>query len=199
VVVAGNTVDGEEDLLIGAWQSARARVPGLRLILAPRQPRRFEAVADLLAGRDLAFRRASADWPAPAAWSAVDVLLLDTLGELSAAYAEGTVALVAGGWAAEGGHNPLEPVRAGVPALVGPGFANFGDLVPPLREAGLIQVVEAPDLPRALAETLASAPLRPQGPLPLPESLRGTLDRTLGLLASHLAVPAEAPAGPVTF
>jgi 3-deoxy-D-manno-octulosonic-acid transferase len=199
VVVAGNTVDGEEDLLIGAWQSARAQVPGLRLILAPRQPRRFEAVADLLAGRDLAFRRASADWPDPAAWSAVDVLLLDTLGELSAAYAEGTVALVAGGWAAEGGHNPLEPVRAGVPALVGPGFANFGDLVPPLREAGLLRVVEAPDLARILTEILASAPLRPQGPLPLPESLRGTLDRTFGLLAPRLALPAEAPGGPAAF
>ena len=199
VVVAGNTVAGEEDLVIQAWRTAQARVPDLRLILAPRQPRRFDAVAGLLADQGLAFRRASEPWPGADIWSGVEVLLLDTLGELSAAYAEGTVALVAGGWAAGGGHNPLEPVRVGVPALVGPGFTNFEDLVPPLREAGLLRVVEAPDLAGALAEVLASAPLRSSGPAPLPESLQGTLDRTLGLLAPYLTLRAEVPAASATF
>lgn len=188
VVVAGNTVEGEEELILAAWREARAKHPGLKLILAPRQPRRFDAVADLMASEGLAFRRASGSWPGAAPWSGVEVLLLDTLGELSAAYAEGTVALVAGGWTAEGGHNPLEPVRAGVPALVGPGFANFEDLVPPLREAGLLQVVPAAGLHRALEAALAAAPLRAEGPAPLPESLRGTLDRTLGWVEPYLAV-----------
>ena len=188
VVVAGNTVEGEEELVLAAWQAARAQVPGLRLILAPRQPRRFEGAADLLAGRGIAFHRASA-WPDAADWASVDALLLDTLGDLAAAYAEGTVALVAGGWAAAGGHNPLEPVRAGVPAIVGPGYANFEDLVPPLREAGLVQVVEAGELAAALVAALKAAPRRSAGPAPLPEALRGTLDRTLGLVAPHLAFP----------
>lgn len=188
VVVAGNTVKGEEDLILDAWRQARAKHPGLRLILAPRQPRRFDVVADLMTARGLAFRRASRGWPEGTPWPETDVLLLDTLGELSAAYAEGTVALVAGGWTAEGGHNPLEPVRAGVPALVGPGFANFEDLVPPLREAGLVQVVPAAGLGPALGAALAAAPLRSGGPAPLPEALRGTLDRTLGLVEPYLAV-----------
>ncbi|WP_341849954.1 3-deoxy-D-manno-octulosonic acid transferase [Geothrix campi] len=203
VIVAGNTVAAEEELAIEAWTTARRQAPGLRLILAPRQPRRFDEVAELLADRGLAFRRASADWPATAAWSAVDVLLLDTLGELSAAYAEGTVALVAGGWVAAGGHNPLEPVRLGVPTLVGPGFANFEDLVPPLRDAGLLQVVAAQDLGGALADALtdalAASALRAKGVAPLPEALRGTLDRTLGLLAPHLAPLAVLPMGRVAF
>jgi len=189
VAVAGNTVAGEEDLILEAWGVARERFPGLRLILAPRQPRRFQDVADLLAGRGLAFRRASGDWPGAAAWSGVEVLLLDTLGDLAAAYGEGTVALVAGGWAAAGGHNPLEPVRLGIPTLAGPGFANFGDLVPPLREAGLLRVVAAPDLGGTLGEMLATAPLRSRGAAPLPAALGGTLDRTLGLLAPYLAFP----------
>jgi len=191
VVVAGNTVDGEEELVLAAWQAARAQVPGLRLILAPRQPRRFDTVAGLLADRSIAFRRASGDWPEAVAWASVEVLLLDTLGELASAYAEGTVALVAGGWAAPGGHNPLEPVRAGVPTLVGPGFANFEDLVPPLRDVGLLRVVPGPDLARELAEALAAASLRPGGAGPVPEALRGTMDRTLCLLAPHLALLPE--------
>jgi 3-deoxy-D-manno-octulosonic-acid transferase len=188
VVVAGNTVEGEEELVLDAWKAARAQFPGLRLILAPRQPRRFQGVADLLAGRGISFHRASA-WPEAGAWAPVDALLLDTLGDLGAAYAEGTVALVAGGWAAAGGHNPLEPVRAGVPALLGPGYANFEDLVPPLREAGLVQVAEAGELAGALVAALRAAPRRSAGPASLPEALRGTLDRTLSLVAPHLAFP----------
>ncbi|HEY3270098.1 MAG TPA: glycosyltransferase N-terminal domain-containing protein [Geothrix sp.] len=199
VVVAGNTVEGEEDLVIAAWQRVREQVPGLRLVLAPRQPRRFDGVAGLLMDRGLVFRRASSVWPERSAWSTVEVLLLDTLGELSAAYAEGTVALVAGGWTAAGGHNPLEPVRLGVPALVGPGFANFEDLVPPLRDAGLIQVAASQELAQALAEALASAPLRSRGPVPLPEALSGTLKRTLDLLAPHLAPLTVVPVDRVGF
>lgn len=184
VLVAGNTLEGEEALVLAAWEAVRAGIPGLRLILAPRQPRRFEAVAADFAARGLRFRRASAPWPGAAAdWAGVDVLLLDTLGELPAAYAEGTVALVAGGWRAEGGHNPLEPARAGVPALLGPGFANFDDLVPPLLAGGLARVVPEADLPAVLAELLATAALRPPvGGVPLPAALAGALDRTLDLL-----------------
>ncbi|HEX9081445.1 MAG TPA: glycosyltransferase N-terminal domain-containing protein, partial [Holophagaceae bacterium] len=136
VLVVGNTLEGEEELVLATWEAARADWPRLRLILAPRQPRRFPAVAEAFAARGLRFRRAASPWPeAPTPWAETDMLLLDTLGELPAAYAEGTLALVAGGWRASGGHNPLEPVRAGLPTLVGPGFGNFEDLVPPLREA----------------------------------------------------------------
>ena len=186
IVVAGNTVDGEEDLILAAWSAARAQLPGLRLILAPRQPRRFEAVAAAFAARHLAFHRASAPWDEARVWRDVDVLLLDTLGELPAAYAEGTVALVAGGWAAEGGHNPLEPVRAGVPTLLGPGFANFQDLVPPLVASGQVEPVVAEQLAERLRAVLGRASLRPGPPVPLPEALTGALDRTWNLIAPHL-------------
>lgn len=186
VLVAGNTLEGEEDLVLGVWSAIRAQVPGLRLILAPRQPRRFDAVAAGLAARGLPHRRASGPWPGEEAWRRTGILLLDTLGDLASAYGEGTLALVAGGWGHSGGHNPLEPVQAGVPTLIGPGFANFADLVPPLREAGRLQVVEAVDLEREVRARLADSPLRPRSAEPLPESLRGALERTWALIAPHL-------------
>lgn len=190
VLVAGNTLEGEEALILAAWEAARVLVPGLRLILAPRQPRRFQGVAEALAARGLRFRRASAPWPGdPSDWAAVDLLLLDTLGELPAAYGEGTLALVAGGWRAEGGHNPLEPVRLGVPTLLGPGFTNFDDLVPILREAGRLRVVPEPELTEAILEGLASVPLRPASGTALPAALVGALDRTLALLEPFLPPP----------
>jgi 3-deoxy-D-manno-octulosonic-acid transferase len=188
VLVAGNTVAGEEELLLKAWQAAKENAPGLRLILAPRQPRRFEGVARLFAEWGLSFRRASAAWPPEAAWRATEVLLLDTLGELPAAYAEGTLALVAGGWAASGGHNPLEPVRAGVPTALGPGFANFEDLVEPLQAAGRLDIIPADGLGAWVAGALASARLRPAGARALPESLTGALDRTWSLIAPRLPI-----------
>ena len=93
---------------------------------------------------------------------------------------------MAGGWAAPGGHNPLEPVRAGVPTLIGPGYANFSDLVPPLLAAGCLQIAEAGDLEGMLLAALAVAPLRPGVPVALPETLAGALERTWALLAPQL-------------
>jgi 3-deoxy-D-manno-octulosonic-acid transferase len=192
VLVAGNTLDGEEELVLAAWSQARAAHPGLRLVLAPRQPRRFQAVAELMQAKALAFRRASAGWPGqPESWRDIEVLLLDTLGELAAAYGEGTLALVCGGWASPGGHNPLEPVRCGVPALLGPGYANFEDLVAPLLGAGLVQVVPADGLASAVTAALTRSPLRPASldPAPLPESLTGALGKTWEMISKIIPAP----------
>jgi 3-deoxy-D-manno-octulosonic-acid transferase len=187
VVVAGNTVEGEEPLVLEAFRSLLRARPGARLILAPRRPGRFAAVADLLAAEGGAsFRRASEPWPADTeAWKGVQVLLLDTLGELASAYSEGTVALVGGGWTWHGGHNPVEPAAAGLPVLVGPGFENFEDLVRPLEVAGILQVVPQEDLPNRLVQAVGTAPLRPQ-PAALPAGLGGALERSLQLVAPYL-------------
>ncbi|HET6330759.1 MAG TPA: glycosyltransferase N-terminal domain-containing protein [Holophagaceae bacterium] len=187
VLVAGNTVEGEETLALEAWKSAKALKPGLRLILAPRQPRRFDDVARLLEAAGIVYRRASAEWPdVSEAWRGVDALLLDTLGELPRAYGEGTVAVVGGGWRAEGGHNPLEPARFGMPVLIGPGFSNFEDLVAPLRASRAIRIVEEEGLPGVIRGALEEAPLRPvfspENPPPHLSGLLGALDRTWHLL-----------------
>lgn len=188
VVVAGNTVEGEEALVLGVFEAARAGHPELRLILAPRKPARFREVAELLAAHGLPFHRATA-WPEEGGWERTRILLLDTLGELSAAYGEGTVALVGGGWTWEGGHNPLEPVRWGLPTLAGPGCANFQDLMAPLVAAGRVAQVPEGHLEDALRSALAAAPLRGPGfdlGAPLPDELRGALDRTWELLTRFL-------------
>lgn len=192
VLVAGNTVPGEEALVLGLWRQARVFAPELRLILAPRQPKRFPEVGAAFAAAGLRFHRASGIWPqAATAWHEVDVLLLDTLGELPLAYREGTLALVGGGWTWHGGHNPLEPVRWGVPTLVGPGFDNFRDLVEPLLTAGLLRVVEPEALPEAFEQGLRGAALRPGfsvEPPRLPEALRGALGRTCHFLKIFLPI-----------
>lgn len=189
IIVAGNSVDGEEPLILDAFRALLAEFPGARLILAPRRPARFAEVANLLAEGGWAFRRASESWPGEAdAWTPVRILLLDTLGELAAAYREGTVALVGGGWTWHGGHNPVEPAAAGLPVLLGPGFENFLDLVNPLMTAGIVQVVPAGGLASALRSAVSTSPCRAM-PRALPASLGGALERSLLLMDPLLPEP----------
>jgi len=188
VLVVGNTVEGEEALLLGVWQHLKVELPGLRLLLAPRQPRRFQEVAALFRAGGLSFRSASGPWPDLASdWEGVEALLMDTLGELSAAYALGGVALVGGGWNWKGGHNPLEPLRWGVPTLIGPGFENFEDLVFPLREAGLLQVVEVDALETEIRRIFERGPQGKAPPLPM--ALQGAVERTMTILKEVLPRP----------
>jgi 3-deoxy-D-manno-octulosonic-acid transferase len=195
VLVAGNTVEGEEELVFAAWEGARERFPGARLIVAPRQPRRFGQVAAWLASRGCAARPRS--WGGGAEeWRGADVMLLDTMGELASAYRLGHAAMVGGGWRARGGHNPLEPLRWGVPTLIGPGFSNFADIVGPLLEsAAPLRVVGEGGLAGAAAALLAERdPGRGWGSgwgsgarrVELPPQLKDTLQKTWECLLPHL-------------
>ena len=193
ILVAGSTLEGEEALVLGIWKELRTIHPSLRLILAPRQPRRFEVVAAWLESEGLVFRRASKTWPDdPGTWRETEVLLLDTLGDLPSVYGEGTVALVGGGWCGAGGHNPLEPIRWGIPTLVGPGYENFQDLVEPLQAIGVLQIIDKNELVNCLRDLLKTTPLRGHGPerTPiLPDGLTGSSEKTWRLIEPFLPTP----------
>jgi tetraacyldisaccharide 4'-kinase len=120
-----HTVD-EDDIVIRAFQALAHDFPRLLLILAPRQPARFEQVAQKLqrAGVNFLCRTQLQERPS-LTLQLPGVLLLDTIGELAAAYPLAHVAFVGGSIAPRGGHNILEPASAGVPVIVGPHMQNF--------------------------------------------------------------------------
>ena len=102
---------------------AQKRLPGWRLIIAPRKPERFERVATLLADSGLTWtRRTSLNNPA------ADVLLLDSIGELSGLFEFADVVFMGGTLADRGGHNILEPAIHGKPVIAGPHLENFRDI-----------------------------------------------------------------------
>jgi 3-deoxy-D-manno-octulosonic-acid transferase len=193
VLVVGNTVEGEEALVLEAWVAARRKVSNLRMILAPRQPKRFEEAAAMLEGQS--FWRASGDWPSTEdACRAKDILLLDTLGELPRAWSMGTLAWVGGGWRSKGGHNPLESLRFGVPTWIGPGFDNFQDVVLGLKGSAKLSIRSEEELCEELIAFLTTAPLRADGqPDPALASLLGATDRTLDVLRKVLPSLETAP------
>jgi len=127
VAIAGSTHPGEDEAVLAAVAALRD-APGPPVwILAPRHPQRFAPVAALLATSGLRFVRRSelpSDDADPGALRArldgIDVLLLDTIGELAGCYPVAAVAFVGATLVPIGGHNLLEAARCGVPVIVGP-------------------------------------------------------------------------------
>jgi 3-deoxy-D-manno-octulosonic-acid transferase len=116
----------EDDLVIQAFQMLAEDFPRLLTILAPRQPARFDAVAEKLKNAGIRFvRRTALKQDASLTLNLPGVLLLDTMGELSRIYALADVVFVGGSIAPRGGHNIIEPAAAGKPVVVGPNMQNF--------------------------------------------------------------------------
>lgn len=146
IVVAGSTHPGEEEPVLEAVLALRSRSPRPLWILAPRHPERFGTVASLLVRSGItAARRSDLSDDAGAARTQVDacdVLLLDSLGELAGCYRGAAVAFVGGSLVPVGGHNLLEPARAGAPIVTGPHVETVKALAASLERAGAAVVVQ---------------------------------------------------------
>lgn len=154
--VAGSTHAGEEDVCLRVFVRLLRRFPDLRLLLAPRHLSRCEEVERLLARLELPHvRRSRVD----GLWKgAPPILLLDTLGELAALYSEADLAFVGGTLVPVGGHNLLEPARAGVPILYGPHLETVAETARRLEAAGGARRIESEDELESEAAKLLSEP-----------------------------------------
>jgi 3-deoxy-D-manno-octulosonic-acid transferase len=153
VLMAGSTHEGEEEILLSVYAKLRARHPGLQLVVAPRYVERAGRIMALAAQAGLSVRLRSAGAVAGPA----DVTVLDTIGELAAAYRLATLVFVGGSFVRRGGQNLLEPAAQGKPVLFGPHMENFKDSVQVLQGRGGLQV-SAPDQLLKVADELLSRP-----------------------------------------
>jgi 3-deoxy-D-manno-octulosonic-acid transferase len=187
VIVAGSTVEGEEPLLLRAFETLLTRHPRAVMILAPRHPERFNDVAGLISDLSIRFWRRT-EWQ-PTLSLAGRVFLLDSIGELASLYTLATIAFVGGSLVERGGHNILEAAQYGIPVLVGPHTENFRDIVSLFREAGAVRVVGPAELPLTLtelAENEAERKLMGQQALETLRAHRGATQRTLRALEELL-------------
>jgi 3-deoxy-D-manno-octulosonic-acid transferase len=189
VWVAGSTHPGEESIVLRAHRQLLARAPRALLILAPRHAPRFDAAAAAIAEQGFRCARrsrmASYDAAPGEADTPVEVLLLDTLGELLEFYAAADLAFVGGSLIAVGGHNLLEPAALGLPVIAGPHQFNSPDVAWVLAQRGaLITVHDAQELSQAVARLLADADLRAR----LGDAARAAIDSHRGALARLLRV-----------
>ena len=184
VWIAASTHDGEDRPVLAAHRRLLTQHPDLLLVLVPRHPERFDAVAALVQSEGLACARRSHD---EAVTASVQVYLGDTMGELLGLFGAADVAFVGGSLVPTGGHNPLEPLAMGVPVIMGPHVFNFQVICDALKEAGaLVTVQDDEALADAIHRLLEDRVLREKqveaGQAVLAAN-RGALDRQLDGLA----------------
>jgi 3-deoxy-D-manno-octulosonic-acid transferase len=199
ILVAGSTVDGEEPILLNAFHAVLASYSKAVMVLAPRHPERFQEVAGLLKGKGLQLWRRS-DWDGKPISSGV--LLLDSIGELSAIYSLADIAFVGGSLVPRGGHNIIEPAKYGVPILVGQHTENFRDIVSFFEKAAAVRIIGPAELPAVVLELLSNEAERKalgQRAQRVLESQMGATERTIDelrkLMGEQLAIQASPTRG----
>ncbi len=190
VFVAGSTMEGEEAAALKAYQEARKQNPRLRLVLVPRHPERFDRVADWLEqSGERVLRRSDSQGLANTAvpGSAPPIVLVDTIGELSAVWGLADLAFVGGSlFPGRNGQNMMEPAAYGASVCFGPYTSNFREAVEGLLSRnGARRVMDAQDLTKALLEDLddpEAAEARGSAGRAFVLAQNGASDRTVTLL-----------------
>ena len=165
VWIAGSTHPGEDETILAAHRLLRVDYPEALLMLAPRHPERFEAVAaladdlhlarlstieDVIENQEIDSQNDGADADIS---SRPGVLLVDEMGRLRELFPLARMAFVGGSLVERGGHNPIEPAAVGVPIVMGPSRFNFAGVVEPFVAADCLwEVRDARSLHQALVE-----------------------------------------------
>lgn len=196
VIMAGSTMKGEEAAVLRAFRRVRSTAPNALLILAPRNPERF-AEAEQLA-RAEGWKVARRSDLAVDADPRVDIVVLDTIGELATLYQVATVVFVGGSLVATGGHNVLEPAVFGKPIIFGPHMENFFEIADTfVTNGGGVQIADERELEEAFISLMGDPVRRARlgaAARALVEANRGAKEKSVTVLAGLL--PQEARAYP---
>jgi len=185
VWIAASTHPEEEHTLLTVHRKVLAARADALLLIVPRHPERFPAVASLLEQESLSFvSRSSADICA----ADTSVYLGDSMGELTTYYAAADLAFVGGSLVPIGGHNLLEPAALGVPVITGPHNFNAADVVVLLQASHAAQVVaDSEELTEQILSLFSDPAERERRGLAGRQAVevnRGALQRVLRLIDS---------------
>lgn len=190
VFVAGSVVAEEEQAVLAAYDIVQRKWRRALLVLAPRKPDRFDAAAAIAAeGGWTVVRRSNLDLSA-ALNENVDVLVLDSIGELAGLYALGDATFVGGSLVPAGGHNILEPAWFSKPPVFGRSMENFRDMAAQFLAAKAgIEVSSGPQLGKIWVQLVEDTAVRERmgaAARSLSERNRGATERSLERIAAVL-------------
>ena len=137
-LIAASTHEGEEKIVLEAFQLILKSTPNALLIIVPRHLERFKRVKSLL--NQLGFNSSSRSLQEDVTKD-VQVMLGDTMGELNFLYSVSDVAFVGGTLIDHGGQNFLEPAAQGLPLCSGPSLRNFIEISDQLQKASSLKIV----------------------------------------------------------
>jgi 3-deoxy-D-manno-octulosonic-acid transferase len=137
--VVASTHEGEEKLILKAFEIIKKSNPEVFLILVPRHPDRFDQVFSLCESAGFKVGRRSQQSPLD---HDCDIVIGDSMGELMVYYAIADVTFVGGSLMPIGGHNLIEPAMLSLPILTGPHLHNFVELKNLMLAADAIIICE---------------------------------------------------------
>lgn len=181
LVVAGSTGPGEESLIHRACAGLN-----VQLLCAPRKPERFDEASDAMRG---CVRRSETKASGPPR-SASDRFLLDTIGELGAAYLLADVVIVGRSFGDLHGSDPTEPIGLGRPTIIGPAVGDFESIVGAFEQAGGIVRATRESLSatvRALLDDRERADAVARAGLACVEANRGASERHAAIVLELLS------------
>ncbi|MEP6783379.1 MAG: 3-deoxy-D-manno-octulosonic acid transferase [Acidobacteriota bacterium] len=188
VIVAGSTMKGEEASVLRAFRKVRTAAPNTLLVLAPRNPERFGEAEQL--ARSEGWKVARRSDLAVDAEPRVDIVILDTIGELATIYQIATIVFVGGSLVATGGHNVLEPAVHGKPIVFGPHMENFREIADAFVSNGAgVQLNEEAELEEAFLLLMGDPVRRARlgaAARALVEANRGANDKSITVLSALL-------------
>ena len=135
--VAASTHSGEDELVLSVYEKVKKEVGNLKMIIAPRHPQRFAHVEGLLKKSGFSYGKRSEG----SNFSNCEIIMLDTMGELSKIYSLAKIAFIGGSFSNTGGHNPLEANIWGVPVISGVTVFNFKDIYKLLTAKNAAKIV----------------------------------------------------------
>jgi 3-deoxy-D-manno-octulosonic-acid transferase len=194
VIVAGSTHPTEERACVEAWKRLSAEHPGLRLVVVPRHMERLnDVLKDIESAGAKPVRKTQLDSGTGTGTGTNDVIVVDTMGELSRIYLIADAVFVGGSLIPHGGQNMLEPAALGKAVLFGPHVRNFRAIAEDLIKAGGAEMVaDAAALGTSLAKLLRDrdgARRMGERGREFVESHRGAAKRTVEVLKELLETP----------
>ena len=137
-LIAASTHEGEEVVILDAFNEILKEINNALLILVPRHLERFNRVKSLI--DDQGFNSSSRSKKEDVT-NDIQVLLGDTMGELNFLYSVSDVAFVGGSLIDHGGQNLLEPAAQGLPLCSGPSVRNFVEISNQLKKASGLKII----------------------------------------------------------
>ena len=187
VLIAASTHEGEEEQILDAARKIRSQFKDLLLIVVPRHPERFDRVAALSRRAGLITLRRSEGKPCH---SQVQVLVVDTMGELTFFYGAADVALIGGTLVPHGGHNLLEAAALSRPIITGPHYFNFLEVTQQfLQQGAAIEITNSDQLADNVISLLSNPQQRTEmgeAGRRLIEQSKGASKRLLNLIDIHI-------------
>ena len=140
VIIAGSTHKGEDEIILPIFKEKHERYPDIKLLLVSRHTQRIPDIAGLIEKTGLKYGyRSKGD-----TFKDYDIILLDTMGELSKMYSMCHFAFIGGSFNKTGGHNPLEATVYSKPTITGPNIHNFRDIYWLLSRSNAGKIVKNP-------------------------------------------------------